>query len=351
MAKFKPPTWTHPFFTGAVQGATACIRAIGLDESLHPLRLIGGTYAQSARNRDRLQRGLDNLEWCFPEWSPEHRREVCVESYRHLFGLAAEMSCVPFLFDSSGWPERVDLGDTKDAIDLLFERKPAILITGHCGNWEALGVTIAHFGFRMHALYRPLDLKPLDRWVRRTRGLRGLELIDKFGAAKELPEIMGRGDPLGFTADQNAGAKGIFVPFFDRLASTYKSIGLMAIQYDAPMICGHATRIRGPGGELRYRVEVVDLIYPGDWKTQPDPLYYVTARYRRAIEEMVRRAPDQFLWMHRYWKARPRFEKEGKPFPEPLRDKLRALPWMTDESLGRIVERSRIDSERIRAGA
>ena len=63
-----------------------------------------------------------------------------------------------------------------------------------------------------------------------------------------------------------------------------------------------------------------------------DPLFYITARYVRAIEEMARRYPESYLWMHRRWKSRPRHERNGKPMPASLEAKLRELPWV-DEAM------------------
>ena len=99
---------------------------------------------------------------------------------------------------------------------------------------------------------------------------------------------------------------------------------------------------------MRYAAEVVDVFGPEDWNAQPDPLFYITARYRRAMEEMVRRAPEQYLWMHRIWRSRPAHEKHKKPFPDHLRAKLAQLPWMTGEELERIVERSARDATELR---
>jgi len=46
---------------------------------------------------------------------------------------------------------------------------------------EAMDYALALLGFPLHALYRPLDLKPLDQYVRSSRSRSGLVLVDKFG--------------------------------------------------------------------------------------------------------------------------------------------------------------------------
>ena len=219
------------------------------------------------------------------------------------------------------------------------------MITGHCGNWEVLGYALAVLGFSMHALYRPLDNKALDRWVRGQRERAGLMLLDKFGAIHKLPGLMERKSTVAFVADQNAGDRGLFVPYFGRLASTYKSIGLLAMRYDAPLVVGMGLRVPGPeggyrSGGIRHHVYVADVIEPRDWKDQPDPLFYLTARYRWALQKMVRTAPEQYLWMHRIWKSRPRHERDGKPVPRALAEKIRSLPWLSADEAEAIIERS-----------
>jgi KDO2-lipid IV(A) lauroyltransferase len=101
---------------------------------------------------------------------------------------------------------------------------------------------------------------------------------------------------------------------------------------------------------MRYAVETTDVFGPEDWATHPDPLFYLTARYRRAIETMVRRAPEQYLWMHRLWRSRPPHERQGKPLPDSMRRKLELLPWMTSADVERVVDRSARDGREL-AGA
>ncbi len=336
---------TQPLVYSAVRGFAAGVNIAGLESSVRSARVVGGAYAKASFNKKRLDRARANLRWVRPDWTEEQVEQTAVDAYRHLITLAMEVACTPRMVTPDGWARRIQVGDMKDAVGRLLSGKPAILITGHCGNWEILGAWVASLGIPIHALYRPLDLAPLDRWLRRTRQYRGLGLIDKFGAFRLIPEYFARGDSVAFIADQNAGDRGVFVPFFDRLASSYKSIGLMAMEYEIPIICGGAQRLGVPGEQqLRYHVGIDDIITPDDWADQPDPLFYITARYRRSIENLVMQAPEQYLWMHRAWKSRPRFEVQGKPFPDSLRAKLETLPWMTQESLDRIIARSAQDT-------
>jgi lauroyl/myristoyl acyltransferase len=59
-----------------------------------------------------------------------------------------------------------------------------------------------------------------------------------------------------------------------------------------------------------------DIIYPEEWQNYPrdqykDELHYLTARYTKGIENMVRDDPTQYLWIHRRWKTRPKGEVPG----------------------------------------
>ncbi len=316
---------------------------VPLPTTLRSARALGRAFGGSRINRKRVGMAIDRLGIAMPDLCRDERAELVLRSYEHLAMLAIELAVMPRYLTEDAWTDYVELGSLDTVIRPLIDDRPTLLLTGHCGNWETLGYTMALLGFRMHVLYRPLDLRPADAWLRQTRSRRGLELVDKFGAMHKLPKLLADGESVGFVADQNAGDRGMQVPFFGRLASSYKSIGLLAIQYRARIIVGNARRLPiGASGEsrLKYRIEIYDRIDPEDWESQPDPLFYITARYRRAIEESVRKAPEQYLWMHRIWKSRPRHERLNKPFPKNLRAKLEALPWMSPEELERLVDRS-----------
>lgn len=338
----KLPLPLQAALAGAIRSALAFPTLCGINGIADFAADLGRTFGALPFNRKRLARAEENLVEAYPSMSKAERRALALESYGHIFRLGIEFAFMPRLLNFDGWVRHLTLGELAPAVRNLLADRPCVLITGHIGNWELIGSAISLLGFPLHAVYRPLDLKPLDRWVRESRSRQGLTMVSKFGAVGDLPAVLKAGKPIGLVADQNGGDRGVFVPCFGRLTSTYKSIGLMALQHEATVICGCARRdpTLRTDGALGYRMEVTDIFGPQDWSTHPDPLFYLTARYRKAMEAMIRTAPEQYLWMHRIWRSRPPHERLGKPFPQALREKMELLPWMTPDDVARVIDRS-----------
>lgn len=302
------------------------------DQSLQTAKAIGAVYARLSRRR--TDRARDHIARAYPELGAAETERLAAASIRYMFELfAVDALVMPKIVQEWSWQRHVRFGNLDAGIDVLLRDEPCILITGHVGNWEFLGYVLALIGFRMTALARPLDNPVLSDWLFTARQRTGLRVITKWGAIEEVQRLIEAGGKIAFIADQNAGDDGLFVPFFGRLASSYKSIGLVAMRYRLPIICGMASRV---DKRFEYRLNVFDVIHPEQWEATDDPLFHITARYNHAIERMVRDDPTQYLWVHRRWKSRPKFEREGQRMPDRLRRKLESLPWMTDETLRRV---------------
>ncbi|QQE11729.1 lysophospholipid acyltransferase family protein [Planctomycetota bacterium] len=303
------------------------------DRNIRTATEFGKWYYQlDKRHRERAR---NSIATAFPEWAPEQVEHVTKESFQHFVRLALEVIHTPREVQEDTWADRITVRNMGPVLDILNARKPAIMLTGHIGNWEVLGYYLAMLGYDIDAIARPIDNPLINDWLLGIREAKGMRIITKFDATERMLEVLNNGGVLGFIADQNAGDKGLFVPFFGRLASTYKSIGLLAMNQNVPIICGFAHR---DSTGFSFEMGVNDIIYPEDWANRPDPLYYITARYSRALEMMVRMRPAQYLWMHRRWKSRPRHERLGKPIPKALVRNLEALPWMTDSVMQQISQ-------------
>lgn len=329
----------------AARSVLGFMHCFDVNQNLDTVARIGSLMYRL--NRRRSERARRNVAASFPQFSPARVEEVVERSWQHMLQLFLVDSLAgPKLLTADGWPTYVELGTVRAALPYVSRGHPAIMISGHVGNWEMLATLFGMLGFPIHALARPIDNPLINSWLLGMREAKGARIVTKWGALPVVQEILDRGELAAFIADQNAGDQGLFVPFFGRLASSYKSIGLLAMRHEVPIIAGMAQRL---GGEFRFRIEVVDVITPEQWTDQPDPLFYITARYNRAIEQMVRRAPEQYIWVHRRWKSRPRHERLGRPFPPKLIAKLRQLPWMTQAELDRIVAFSELSSQSIGA--
>lgn len=219
--------------------------------------------------------------------------------------MAMEVLFEPRLINEWTWPRHIRLRGLDEALRVLLRGRGCILLTGHYGNWELVGFTLAALGFDMVAVMRPLDNPYLNEWLVRIREQRGLRLLYKKGVARSADDVLESGAALCFIADQNAGRKGLFVDFFGRPASTYKSIGLLAMRHEVPIVVGCARRL---SDRFDYEIEVNRVIHPEEWTGHPDELLWITQEYTRAIEAFVRVDPGQYLWVHRRWKSRPKDE-------------------------------------------
>lgn len=330
--------WSQYLALRAVSGFMQCF---DIHQNLHTAAAIGSLFHQFHAGRRR--RTEQHIADSFPDWPAERVRETARRSLEHMFQLFMVESLVtPRLITPSTWTNYVRLGDVRSLLDLLVRGEAAIFVTGHCGNWELLGSAMAAIGYPLVALARPIDNPLINRWLMGIREAQGTIIVTKWGATSVLQDTLRNHGRVGIIADQNAGDDGMFVPFFGRLASSYKSIALLAMRYNVPVITGGALRV---GDRFQYEFLPVDHIRPEDWADQPDPIFYITARFNRAIEKLVCRAPHQYLWIHRRWKSRPRHEREGQPMPNRLIAKLEQLPWMTQTELDAIIRRANAAAE------
>ena len=288
----------------AVRLVAVAMHVFPVNVNLQTARLLGsGMYLIDKRHRERA---LGNLRRSFPDLSEKQRERLAHRSMQQMVMLFVEVLFTTRLIRLDTWRRYVELENFDDVLKLLVRRdRGLLLLTGHYGNWEILGYVLATLGFETVSIARPLDNRYLSEFLFGVRERTGQKIIAKKGATPEVQVTLEDKGAVGFIADQNAGAKGLFVDFFGRKASTYKSIGLVAMEYDAPVVIGYARRVND---RFHFKVGAQDIIYPEDWKSQDDPLRYITQRYTKAIEDIVRVDPGQYWWVHRRWKTRPKGE-------------------------------------------
>ncbi len=255
------------------------------------------------------QRAIEHLRRSFPDWDERKLQEVAKASMRNLVYLGVEVLFTTRLITPNCWMKHVRTVNMSRALRMVVERKSGFVVaTPHFGNWEVMGYILATLGFPMVAIARPLDNPYINDYILGVRERTGMSILHKKGATQSMDDILEAKGVLGFIADQDAGRKGVFVDFFGRKASTYKSLALMAINHNVPVIVGYAKRL---GEDFNFEIGTQRIIMPEEWIGREDPMLWLTQEWTTAIEEVVRKAPEQYLWVHRRWKHRP----PGEPTP------------------------------------
>lgn len=280
---------------------------LSVEQSYALARLMGRIlYRVDKRHR---QVGMENLEKAFGDQYTAAERDGIVRAvYEHFCMMMMEILHIPRKLNPRNWRERITLVGHEAVLDRLMTGGPVIMLSGHFGNWEMAGYLFGVFGFPPSSVARTLDNPYLDRFLRRFRERTGQKMISKNEGYDEMLGVLRGGGILSFLADQDAGQRGMFVDFFGRPASTHKAIALLAIEHQAPVVVGYARRV-GPG--FRYEVGCDAIIEPEEFNGTSDDVRLLTQRYTTTLEGIIRRSPEQYLWLHRRWKHQPK-KRAGK---------------------------------------
>jgi KDO2-lipid IV(A) lauroyltransferase len=262
--------------------------------------------------RIRAQVVDENLAHAFPELSEAARRSLARQMWEHLFLLVLEVAHAPRKIHETNWRDYVTLRDEDRMMRMLLSDRPVLMVTGHLGNFEVGGVVLGILGFPTYTVARTLDNRYLDRFLNRFRGLTGQHMIPKAGGYDQIVEVLARGGTMTFLADQYAGPKGCWVDFFGRPASAHKAIALLALDNDAPVAVCAALR---KGRPMRFELRMYDVADPRNAGDEVGSIRDLTQWYTSRLEEIIRREPNQYWWLHRRWKdtrkARRRRKKKA----------------------------------------
>ena len=246
-----------------------------------------------------------NLRLAFPEWTDGRRRSTLKKMTRNLGWMAAEFARMPS-YTKENIESVVILDGHENFLAGHSRGKGVLYLTGHIGAWELSSFAHALYGFPLHYMARPLDNTPLDAMVNEYRGLSGNKPIFKNESARVMLRILKEAGTVGVLADQNTmPGEGVFVDFFGTLACTTTGIARVALHTDAAVVPGYAywdEKLR----KYRLRFEPpVELLRSGDAERD---IVENTQRFAKVIEEIVRKYPEQWVWIHARWKARPKGE-------------------------------------------
>jgi KDO2-lipid IV(A) lauroyltransferase len=246
-----------------------------------------------------------NLRMAFPDWTDAERKEVTRKMVRNLGWMAAEFARFPRL-TKENIEKVVILEGHENFLEGQRRGHGVLYLTGHIGAWELSSFAHALYGYPLHYLARPLDNQRLDALVNQYRGSSGNRPIFKNDSARVMLKILKGSGTIGILADQNTmPEEGVFVDFFGKSACATTGIARVALHTEAAVVPGYAYWDQAMQ-KYRLRFEPpVDLVRTDDAERD---VFRNTQRFAKTIEEIIRKHPDQWVWIHKRWKTRPKGE-------------------------------------------
>ena len=255
----------------------------------------------------RRRLALANLRRVFGQTAPEeHILRLARAYYAHLARSLLELARLPLMSERKRH-EWVRVENTESPVQAHRPDRGLILLTGHFGNWEAATVAalkqFPQYAGKLHFVRRTLKPRWFDRFITRRFRRAGFGTIPKRGSMDVILKLLSEGAIIVFTFDQHAGKPdGIPVEFLGHPAGTFKSLAILALTTEAPVV--PACTWREPDGHHVLRFEDPVLLVQDN--NVGEAIRKNTRAYNAALERMLLRHPEQWIWMHRRWKLQPR---------------------------------------------
>jgi len=177
------------------------------------------------------------------------------------------------------------------------EGKGVVAVSAHLGNFELMGTFLALKGFTVTVVAAPLFDARLDALLLKNRVRGGLHVVSRDRAASAVLRALRKGHVVGLLVDQDTRGAGISVPFFGRPARTPTGPAVLADRAGAPIVPMAIHRL----ADDTHLVTVRQAIRPAG--RAPEDVESTTRAYTAELERFIRKAPDQWVWMHDRWKA------------------------------------------------
>ena len=255
---------------------------------------IGSVAFHLMRSRRRIARA--NLALCFPELDKEARRTLLREHFRAL-GMGVIETAMSWWTPADRLRGLAHLEGQEHLHAALAAGRGVILLSAHFTTLE-IGGRLLSLHAPFHVLYRRHKNDAFEAVMRRARARHFEKAIvrdDMRGMLRSLKANM----PVWYAPDQNYGSEhSIFVSFFNVPASTITATARLARISGARVVPFFQERLPGAAG---YRLK----LYPAldDFPTGDEAAD--TQRINDLIEAEIRKAPSQYLWVHRRFKTRP----------------------------------------------
>jgi len=300
MKKKRPEHLWHPVYwpTFLGLGFVWLVNRLPLSAQHFIGRLLGRILILVATDRKHI--ADTNLTLCFPQLSRQEHKKMLIEVFKDQ-GIAMIESGMAW------WPQTEKLAPLGDIIGFehvkkaQVEGKGILFLSGHFTSLDVTGGILSQH-MKFDGMYRKNNNPVVEELSKKGREAFFEELIERSDI-RRLVRRLKDGKAVWYAPDQDMGMKlSVYAPFFGVPAATITATARIAKMSKAAVI--PLSMRRSPEG--RY---IIEILPPLENFPTGDDVADAT-RVNHVIENMVMKAPTQYMWVHRRFKSNP----HGKGF-------------------------------------
>lgn len=244
----------------------------------------------------RRKTAMANLQACFPELDARAHHALLKAHFRSV-GIGLMEISYGWWGKPAALKRRATVHDLHHLNDALALGKGVILLAGHFTTIEIGGTLLAQYA-PMNAMYRRFE-NPLFEEVMRRRRLTHVSAVIKRGDFRGMLRSLKNNKAVLYMPDQAyVRENSVRVPFFGLPAPTSTGTSRLVARTGAPVVPFLPVRRADDSGYDLY-------LYPALENFPSDDATADAARLNALFEAQARRAPEQYLWIHRRFKDVP----------------------------------------------
>lgn len=258
-------------------------------------------YVFSTTRRGRLK---EHLKFAYgDEKTDDEIRQLAKAAYSNLAVCIADAIRLPVMVKDGTIDKIVSVENFHRFTDAVKRGKGVILMTGHFGNWELLGTWIVRQGYPIRVVAKKTYDSRMDKLIVDYRNQAGYANTVRGNAKQAVVEGLMNGETFGllFDLDTRKRVKGVFVDFFGKPAHTVTAPVELATALNVP-ITPVFIRLTPDYNYVVMCLEELQLVNTGDERAD---VITNTQICSDVYEQMIRKYPEQWFWMHRRWRSKP----------------------------------------------
>ena len=242
---------------------------------------------------------ISNLTKAFPEKSKSEIKQIAFNNFLSVGITFMEIMA----FRKMTGEEILSLSEINnfDIVEKAVDsEKGSILLTAHVGNWELGALTMGlSLNKQINVLVKKQRNRLVTNWMNEVREKFTNKEVPLGASVRELYKTLINGGIVGIVGDQRGKKEdGVTINFFNRPTVTFQGFAALGIKNKVPIVVVLNRRL--PSG--KYIFDVEEIKYDNLPEKLSDQLLELNQRYMTILENHIRKAPEQWLWMHNIWK-------------------------------------------------